>query len=303
MEALLDMALTKADRDSIKNDLREEIHGTGWRKLGILIRTWSLPSVAVAFILFLWSQWGTYVEFRTHTGDRLDGVEKSLARLELRNQASLSQSTFEKALADLKTVITTARKKDVRVSPLIVEDLQAKLVAANHSAPDYWPTAAEFITYRSHLGTGSAPSQLANCTDSLPTISKVLESTPSTLEVTPGVYENCRVTLDSAEDDKRINEILSERSPTLTFRHCVVVYRGGSVNLILSWSNRPIKITEGAHPAARPPTFGTVSTPNTIKFEDCLFDFSIQATPPPEGQRATETLLAQNGNTVIFPQP
>ena len=96
-----------------------------------------------------------------------------------------------------------------------------------------------------------------------------------------------------------MRESVNDRNPSLTFKHCLVVYRGGAINLILSWKNRPVK---GGVPGKQI-TEGAASVPNTLGFEDCLFDFSFQGVPPPNGQQIAEDLLAQNGNTITFMRP
>jgi hypothetical protein len=71
------------------------------------------------------------------------------------------------------------------------------------------------------------------------------------------------------------------------------------VNLILSWDTRRVKVNV----QGQPPTSAVVFAHNTLWFDECLFDFSLQGAPPPMGQQIAETLLAQNGNAVALPHP
>jgi hypothetical protein len=303
------MALSNADKEWIRREIREAIHGVGWRKLGILIRTWSLPGVAGAFLLFLWLQWGVYVEFRTHTSDRLDVIEKNLTQLELQDHASLPQSLFEMTLPDLRTIVSAARKENVKASPKVIEDLQSKLLGTSPGVPDFWPTVSEFITYRSTIASTS-PEQtrkllteaLPNCTDSLPKSMKIKQVLdPNNAVLDRGVYEHCRVTLDSAHDNEIINTILNSRTPLITFRDCLIVYRGGQIKLILAWDKMPVSLHIG-HPGDNDKRiFHVTLSTSAITFENCLFDFSVQTLPPSEGQKVSVFLLAQNSATVNLP--
>src|SRR5882762_1058598 len=83
-----------------------------------------------------------------HLGE-LDGLKENVTKVELQTQALLPQPAFDKTLPDLRSVIATARKENIRVPPKVIEGLQSKLLAADSTAPEFWPTVAEFISYRS----------------------------------------------------------------------------------------------------------------------------------------------------------
>jgi len=129
----------------------------------------------------------------------------------------LPPSQFKKALSELKAVVANARKQDVRVPSQIIRGLQTKLLGTTRSAPDFWPTAAEFVSYRSFNGASPETQQLGsanvpNCADSPPSRMKITAVPDShTIKMSTGVYENCRITLDSAQDDDRINFIPEQR--------------------------------------------------------------------------------------------
>lgn len=40
---------------------------------------------------------------------------------------------------------------------------------------------------------------------------------------------------------------------------------------------------------------------STLLFEDCLFDFSFQTVPPPQGQEIMQALLSQTESTLALP--
>jgi hypothetical protein len=290
----------------------------GWRKALFLLREWGVLGAIAAIIVGLLAiaagaiyQATARIEkqtrFQTETEGALKEIRASIIEIKagftkqsLSTHAALPLADFKASLSDLGSSIAAARKQNLKVPPKIVDDLIRKMTSTDKNTPAFWPVAAELISYRSLTLATPFIAALPNCTDSLPTVSRIIEvPNPKTAKVGPGIYENCRITLDSEEENKRINSILSDRNPSLSFKHCLVIYRGGPVNLILSWNNRPVRtIVEG-----KEPSIGTVSVPNTLSFEECLFDFSFQGIPPPNGQQITETLLAQNGHTVTFPHP
>jgi hypothetical protein len=145
-----------------------------------------------------------------------------------------------------------------------------------------------------------AEASLPNCTDKLPAPIKVLEVTNNghTVKMAGARYENCQITLDSAHDDERINTVLTNKYPWITFGHCLVIYRGGPVNLLLTWSGQVVKLGPLEHPedALSMSLYG-----NTIEFENCLLDFSVRGAPPKTGQELTASLLTQN--TAILKLP
>lgn len=103
------------------------------------------------------------------------------------------------------------------------------------------------------------------------------------------LYENCVFVLDSPEDAARISG-LWERSYILTFRHCQIVYRGGTIAL-LTPHQHPSFIT-GKGPTR---TDVYVFWGQTLRFDNCLFAFAINSSPANEGQSLTQQLLAQSG--------
>jgi hypothetical protein len=310
-----DMALNEAD----KKWLRETFQPVRKSRIANLIKEWGSPAVAVVILIFALTEWGTYIEFRTHTNDRLGIIETKLTTSELRNQASLPQPAFEKALPDIRSAVAAARKDQISVPPSVIEGLNSKLLASNSSSPDFWPTVSEFVSYRSALsyhaaapGTATPSSQhtwlssfakFPDCTDSLPkpmTIKEVLS--PNTATNNRGLYENCRLVLDSAEQAQALNAILKGNTPLLTFMHCVIEYHGGEISLILAWDKEPFTWTlVGRGPQDPSKVLHMTLSAPAIQFENCLFVFEFQNPPPPNGQRLSTTLLAENATSVSLP--
>ncbi len=277
----------------------------------ILIAVLSIVGVAV---IGYWGWVGTQI---VDYGKKLTAIETKLTVLGLQSQASLPQSTFDKTLPDLRSVVATARKENVRVPPKVIEGLQSKLLAADSTAPEFWPTVAEFISYRSFVlstpltyppskrpwGHANVIATLPNCTDSFPkpmTIKEVLS--PNEAVNNRGLYDNCRFVLDSATQDQTLNTILRGNTPLITFKNCLIEYHGGEISLILAWDKEPFTWTLVGRGPQDPSKIlhVTVSAP-AIQFENCLFIFEFQNSPPPNGQRLSATLLAENSTSVSFP--
>ena len=236
--------------------------------------------------------------------DTLKPLIEDLIRREMDKAASLPQSEYRAKLPVIKHVLSAARQQAVTVNPKLVRQVEQKLISVQPRVPEFWPTSANLVSYRSFNTASKEVQQLStaglrNCTDSPPEpmrITKVVD--PHTINFSRGLYENCRVILDSAQDDERINNFLSTQTPLITFKHCLVVYRGGPVNLIIAWNARPTTL----HVEGQPDLPLSLSA-NALVFEECLFDFSFQGVPPPFGQQLTETLLAQNSPTLKLPHP
>jgi hypothetical protein len=313
-----DMALNEAD----KKWLSEKFQPAHKSRIANLIKEWGSPAVAVVILIFAWTEWGTYVEFRTRTNDRLGTIETKLTTSELRNQVSLPQPAFEKALPDIRSTIAAARKDRISVPPPVIEGLRSKLLASSSAAPDFWPTLSELVSYRSalsyHAAVATQPAtrpatpigvyafhleRVPDCTDSLPkpmTVKEVLSPTEATQN--RGVYENCRFVLDSVTQGQKLNDILKGSTPLITFKNCLIEYHGGEINLILAWDKEPFTLTlVGRGPGDPSKIIHTTLSGPAIQFENCLFSFMFQNSPPPNGQRLSTTLLAENATSVSLP--
>jgi hypothetical protein len=221
-----------------------------------------------------------------------------------RSAVTLPQGEFQSRLPEVQNLIGLARQRGVVVNPELVRRISEKLLSIKPRKPDFWPTSAQLVSYRSSNGAPSIVLQLAtaklqDCTDSEPQpmrITAVLS--PREAKFSNALYENCRITLDSPTDNDRINSLLRGRFPRLTFRNCLVVYRGGQINLMLEWKGEVI----GMQVEGKPPMTVKMSG-NTMEFENCLLEFTVQGVPPPIGQKVTEVLLAQNTESLKLPHP
>lgn len=222
-----------------------------------------------------------------------------------RRGAGLSNEEFQKQLPETRHLISLARQERIEVDPALVQKIGQKLLSVRPRTQEFWSASAELVSYRSaNLASQTtkklASAQLPNCSDSSPAVSGsvVISSPTSPPKVNPGVYKDCRVALDSPENEGGIAAIQMQQ-PSLIFRNCLVVYKGGRVNPIIGWH-----IYERSVPAdkSQPPSERIISISYTLVFEDCLLDFAIEGIPPADGQKVTRTVLAQTGNRITLPK-
>ena len=300
------MPLNETDKAWVRQEIQAANTRVGTGKLTGFLKDWGGFGAAVAVILFMITQWSGYVEFRTHTQDDIKNIQGDIAKLGLTIHASLSQSVFEQNLPQLKSAIVNAEKQDSKVPAPIISALQQKLSETSSSAPDFWSTTTSFISYRSQVLSSKSPSliqaKLPNCAKvplQMFPISNVLS--PTQFQMTVPTFENCQITLDSSQDTDFINKILLTVSPFVRFKHCLVIYNGGNVNIILYLPSE-----EGTRIMNNLGLLGTTRTKlegQSVTFEDCLFQFSASTLPPPSGQKMTESLLAQNENLLTLQHP
>jgi hypothetical protein len=206
-------------------------------------------------------------------------VEIGLIRQNIQDYAALPANEFKGTLPDLSSAIAAAKQKNVKVSPKVIGDLQEKLIESTGS-PNFWPAAAEFISYRSaltHEDIANFRKTMPRCLDLQPhpaTTAEAISPGEQTVKINPAYYEDCQLQLDSPREDEMIS-FWAQRAPALTFRHCLVIYQGGAVRLELG--NWP------------------------LTFENCLWDLVVSEKPPASGQKVTETLLTSNPDSFKFP--
>ncbi len=261
--------------------------------------------------------------FRANTKNDLEKITKNieqltgdLAKLRFARHASLPLAEFKATLPDLKTAVITLRQLNLTVSSQNIEDVGQRLSKTESGTPSFWPAAAEFISYRSE--TRVSPSEnLPECTDKDPVPQKILAvNVPTKLtskmlgfkplkshgyrdEFAPPYYENCRFTLDSPKANEKVNSILQNIFTFLRFSHCLVVYRGGPVNLVVAFKNRPTQIKINGKPASN--IFNVNG--DTLVFENCQFDFAIGNQPPQPVQEFTRNLLAKDTSKATYRIP
>lgn len=233
------------------------------------------------------------------------GIEHGLTKANLYDQAALSLDDFKATLPDLATNLARAKKQHIRIAPKVVMDIQQKLVATDVHTQGFWPAAAELISYRSQITFPDTANlldrKIPDCTDSEPFPAKTVGATPpgGVGKLSNAYYQNCRFTLDSPKDDAALNEIILHDYPAVEFRHCLIVYKGGTVSLIV-FSRRDNVPLESLSGEFGPGVTATYHGPSII-FQDCLFNFSATNQVPQNGQVLTTSLLAQSGPSFTLP--
>jgi len=224
-----------------------------------------------------------------------------LIQQQMKKTAALSQGDFRNSLPTVAHLLAAAHQERVTVEPRIIGAIQQKLVATPPDSNQFWLVSANFLNYRSfndvpllHL---NADGSIPDCADSAPEAMRITQvPTPNTFKFNTGTYRNCRFTLDSAKDNQRVNYFLQNGFPLITFENCLIVYRGGEIRLIVAWNKaKKAFVIEGHAPIP------VEMTGATLEFENCLLDFRFSTVPPPQGQRTTKILLAQNTSPLKLP--
>jgi hypothetical protein len=283
-----DMKLRDEDKDWLRLEIEDAINSLvrpqGWTKFVNWLREWGIVgTVVMAFLalialcvtlgIFASSGISQESEFRGKTEQRLTdiesnlrGINEKLAIQSVQVHVALPQSEFQATLPELKAAISGAEDAKAQIPLKTVDDLQQKLLATDDGVADYWPTAAELISYRSRLTLGSSTNWRG-----LPPCSAIWAPKPvpppnpsNMINMGPITYtqKDCVWVLDNP------NPI----SDTL-FIHCLIIYTGG-----------PILVRD-------------------VRFQDCFFDFQLQKTPDPRGQHLGKLLLAAKTNNILFPGP
>jgi hypothetical protein len=129
---------------------------TPWPQWVEYVRLWSVPTIAVALLIFTLNEWSKYIEFRTHTNDALQTIQDALHVLQLSRAADTPTSPSSQAEA--KAVIAQAKKNPSRPLPIpIIEHAGTKFVDASPNDPGAWNVALDFAAYRSVLNTPEVP--------------------------------------------------------------------------------------------------------------------------------------------------
>lgn len=61
-------------------------------------------------------------------------------------------------IKEVKGVLSTAKKKDIRIDPNIIKDTANKFIAVTDTQPMAWQAVSQYMDYRSFLNTSLAPS-------------------------------------------------------------------------------------------------------------------------------------------------
>lgn len=230
-------------------------------------------------------------------------VSKNLPRVMKQN---LQQNgDLELGLKTVAALATKAQQQRITSDSTAIAEVIQDLLSIKDRNADFWKASTSLLNYRSfdispRQTTGLSTANLTDCTNSDPLPYKITEVGPvgEIKKYSNAYYENCRFTLDSLEDDKRINSIMLNRFPVIELRHCLIVYKGGDFSLITYWQ----PFLGPFHALTGKGTGGVFKyTGPSLQFIECLFDFSVSNQMPERGQEITQGLLAQNGLSLILP--
>jgi hypothetical protein len=151
-----DMPLNDADRAWIRQEIQAGFKREGRGKLTGFIKDWGGLGGAVAVIIFILVQWNVLTEFRVHTNDRLDSIEKQLLILRasespdsvFRELNSFSLNRFAQSLPALQRVVEHPFT-EVKAPQSAIKSMAQKLLQTDEHSPDYWPTVLQFIQFAS----------------------------------------------------------------------------------------------------------------------------------------------------------
>lgn len=224
----------------------------------------------------------------------------------LKKSSTLAPKEFEEHLSSLYQALTQAKLVGVKTEPKLISALATKLARADTSTPRYWPTTAEFVSYRSIFsavpraeaksaqasarspaGSGYRNTPISVCTETELHPAKVI-SVPSPTKFTFELpfFENCKLTLDDAAQQTQINRLLkSQAASGIAFKDSLVEYKGGEINIDL---------------------FQDAYDPNrkisSLVFINCTFDLTATERPSRNAEVILRDLLLNtSGDIAILP--
>jgi hypothetical protein len=208
-----------------------------------------------------------------------DSLQSALKSGGQQNDAKKQLAFARDAIGQLNQASAPMTKETAAFTASRINDV----TSAYKGLPETWQAAAEFITYRSRISVdeqGNLPSCLLQGVTRR-TTTPALPGKNVTVGVGPVEYHNCGITIDSPEGRLLLSQALSWGN--IIFEHCVIIYTGGS--LVLT----PVQIISNV-----PAHF----LGSQIEFKECSFHFSLQAVPPPAGQKLTENLLTATTDSI-----
>lgn len=222
----------------------------------------------------------------------LDPLIHQAVQNQFKKLSTLTQEELQRNLQILSDTVNAARIRNIATDPNLLTAISLKLSKLDKEQ-GFWPTTASFLTYRSENSNpqlakkfGASPEAIPRCTDKEPTpykVSSILR--PNKIAVHLENYRDCRIQLDDPQDMDRINYyLLHGFSGGLGCVHCLVVYRGGDIPLLLLKNARP----------DLPPL-------GSLGFEDCVYDFSVSGTPSAQGQQTLLVLLLNRKGELYMP--
>lgn len=217
---------------------------------------------------------------------------ESIVQSQMKKSSGLPIREFERNLPSLRATLSQARLLEVKSPPELLSSLSTKLEAARVSAPNYWPAAAELISYRSENSSSKFASAMSSenlpiCTTTILHPGPVI-SVPSPTKIIFELpfYEHCKVMLDDPAQDAEINRQVEARAAAgIALKNALVQYRGGEIS---------IRLLQDAHDANR--------KISSLVFVNCVFDLAAPENPSPPSEEVLRTLLrSRSGDILVTP--
>jgi hypothetical protein len=139
----------------------------GLKDWGLTALIWAVPLALLGGCIALGTRLVSDIKegatFRTHTEDKIAGIEKSLSGverslLELRGRAVIANPPNVENQAAAKNILADAKRGSINLPLDIVEKGGEKFIQAAEHDPKAWDTALDFVSYRTELNPNGPPS-------------------------------------------------------------------------------------------------------------------------------------------------
>jgi hypothetical protein len=200
------------------------------------------------------------------------GLLNFVVKKEAKEAAQLPPKQFQSILPQVGAILSTAKTVNANVDVQASTELQTKIRQSNREDVGFWNAASSMVSYLSPTDKRVLPDCLAK-----PPVNKIIDAARRNGVVTahkePALYENCEINLASPipYDVAKTIQVLSKYEVEL--RHCRVIYRGGDIAL-LAYADR-------------------------LLFTESVFELETPTTPPAQGRRLVETLLASSNLNAV----
>jgi hypothetical protein len=188
-----------------------------------------------------------------------------LLKKELELASRLPQKQFERNLELVAADFVLAHDNRTMLDHDLISEIRRRLTSSSANSAPYWHAATSFVTYNSVPLPG--PAKLPSCLDKPPVVrlAKDIDATQTTIELTPAIYENCELVLDSVGAANVRAYFLNFTG--LELRKCRVIYHGGDLLF-------------------------PVGRSGTMKFVDCTFVLDVPGEPPNRAKPLIQALVA-----------
>jgi hypothetical protein len=299
----------------ILDQIHAAIHPSGWGRIAYFLRTWGvlgvlvtafigIVAIAVAMGVTAFNRVEQNAAFRQHTDDRLIGIEKQLTslgaiekqltsiaadvdRLKLNGQKTIGQILKDRAAGQLgelrfnlqvaEKLVERAQAEPVKADPTSVGEAGKSFVQVASESKDKansdlaWKVVSQIVNYRSFLFFDR---QQYNRILSFPPCPTWNAEKATAQKVGPDGKPTGPVVKiqDFAMNNCSIDLDEAKDVVNITCKNCVIKYSGG-----------PLRLKD-------------------VRFENCVFLFSIKTEPSPGGKRLAQDLLAANLRDVTISQ-